>query len=133
MAENVTIVGLMQAASMLQTIGWLGETFTITKQTATAYNPATTQGTADSSTQTVKGVFDNHRSYRPDQTGADVRGFEQAIIIGTKATDDSDLSFIPGVGDLVTSDSISHSIRAVEKLQGSQGVTVFYRLIFESA
>lgn len=133
MPENVIIAGTLQAASMLQVIDWLGETFTITKQTATAYNPATTQGTTDGSTQTVKGIFDNHRSYRPDQTGADVRGFEQAIIIGTKMTNGSDLLFTPGVGDLVTSYSLNSSIRVVEKMQGNQGVTVSYRLIFESA
>ncbi len=127
-----TIAGSIAAASVQQSIDWMGETFTITRKVMTAYDAATTEATPGSTTITVKGIFDDYRS-RNFGESTDVRGDEKAIVIGTKDTDGEALSFTPGIGDLVTSNGFNALIRTVQPLQGPQGVTTFYRLVFEYA
>lgn len=131
MAESVTIAGDLMAASLQQSIDWLGETFTITSQLASQYNASTTAATPAGTALTVKGIFDNKRI--PGDGVTDVRIESKAIIIGTKDTSGQALSFVPNVGDLITSNSINSSIRQVEALRGSQGVTTFYRLTLEQS
>jgi hypothetical protein len=120
------------AASVQQSIDWMGETFTITRKVMTGYDAATTDATPVSTAITVKGIFDDYRS-RNLSGNTDVRGDEKAIVIGTKDTDGDALSFTPGIGDLVTSNGLNASIRTVQPLQGPQGVTTFYRLVMENA
>lgn len=131
MAESFTQTGDIQAASLRQSLDWLGETFTITNQLATSYDTAATDATTDDSTITVKGIFDN--KYTRGGGGTDVRLEEKAIVISTKDTSGNDLSFTPSVGDIVTASTIENSIRFVEELRGPQGVTTFYRLTLEQS
>lgn len=133
MAENVTIVGDIEAASLLQSISWFGETFTVTNRVATAYNPTTGAVTADARTLTVKGMYDDREVPNIGDGGTDIRGRYKAIIIGTKDTKNRAFTFTPKIGDLITSNSIKDSIREVRELRGNQGVTVFYRLALEQA
>lgn len=132
MPENVTVAGDIQAASLAQSIDWFGETFVITRQLASAYSTSTTATTRSLPTQSVKGIYD-YRYSSPfiSGQGSDTRTRERAIVIPTTKTNGSALDFTPGVGDTITANSLSDSIRSVDILQGSQGVTGFYRLTLE--
>ena len=131
MAETITTVGDIQAASLFQTISWFGETFTITNKVATAYNSTTGTVTADGRTLTVKGIYDDKDAPNIGDGGTDIRGRYKAIIIPAKDTKERAFTFTPKVGDLVTSNSLKDSIREVRELRGNQGVTTFYRLALE--
>jgi hypothetical protein len=125
--------GTIAQASMAQTINWLGADFTINRKVATGYNAATTTATTSTSTQSVKGIIDNNRSpgfadlIAAFSGGTDVRGRQKAVIIPA-----TDLDFVPGVGDTITSDSLDDSIRDVQILNGAEGAVLFYRLVLEN-
>lgn len=127
MPEAVTTTGAIQAASLAQTIEYLGSTFTVTKQVATGYDVTTTEATPENTQQTVKGIYD-FRYLSPIDSGSDVRVRERAIVIAGQKLNGEALDFLPGVGDTVTSENFIDSIRDVNIMQGAQGVSVFYRL-----
>lgn len=137
MAESVTIAGDLQAAALAQSIDMLGETFTITRTTAGVYSTATSEASAMSTPEgnqmLVKGIWDSRNSPNIGGSGTDVRGREKAIVIGAFNTEGSALLFTPGVGDLVTADSLNDSVRDVRELRGPQGVTTFFRLVLYGA
>ena len=127
-----TIAGNLMSASVQQSIDWMGEVFTITRKVMIGYDTGTSEASPADTTIVVKGIFDDYRSRNLGES-TDVRGDEKAIVIGTKDTDGEALSFTPGIGDLITSNGLNASIRTVQPLQGPQGVTTFYRLVFEYA
>ena len=126
--------GTIAQASIAQTIGWLGQSFTINRKVATAYNALTTTATQSTTTQTVKGVIDDANNSRMARLFAalgsdtDLRGSGKSVIMPA-----SGLTFVPGVGDTVTSNGLNDSIRDVKILYGAEGVILFYRLILENA
>ena len=124
------MTGLIQQASVHQTIQYLGESFTIRRKVATGYDAATSTATPADTAQTVKGIQDDGRQgglgVRFGQA-TDVRTKQRAVIIPAK-----DLTFIPGIGDGIESGTLRDSIREVQELKGPEGVPLSYRLVLEN-
>lgn len=133
MAEAITAVGDLMAASLQQSMDWYGETFTIIRSTVDGYSPSTGIAFAPASSYDVKGIWDERNYSDIGSNGTTVRGRERAVLIGSKNTSNEALAFIPGVGDLVNANYINDAIKAIHELRGAQGVTTFYRLILETA
>lgn len=118
-------------ASAAEMLGEDGQSFTLTRRSAGAYDTATSAATVTTSTQTVKGAIFPLSAFR--KTLGNIVEGDQQLLLAAESTGGSALSPIPHVDDTVTdANGNVWSLVAVEPLSPA-GTDVLYDCVIRRA
>lgn len=128
-------------AIFTQQVARIGTSVTLKRTTTAAYDPTITQSTTSQVSYTVRGVFESVNAFSKTgqrnesfltTDGTDIRSQWKVFLIPPIDTLNSELGFIPSVGDSATIAGRDYQIRQVES-ETADDVVVFHRLYLEFA